>query len=146
MAFPYKTILCPVDFDDNSLTALDKAVQLAKHFDGKILLLHVLPIVITIGEIPPPRVMYEDQEKAARAKLEDISTVKLGGVERQSLLCVGDIISTILEVQEKYQPDLLVIATHGRKGLKRLVLGSVAEAVVRKATCPVLTIREDPQS
>ena len=146
MAFPYKTILCPVDFDDNSLMALDKAVELAHQFDGKVLLLHVLPIVITIGEIPPPRVMYEDQEKAARAKLEDITQAKLGGVEHQSLLYVGDIISTILEVQEKYHPDLLVIATHGRKGLKRLVLGSVAEAIVRKATCPVLTIREDAHS
>ncbi len=145
MAFPYKTILCPVDFDDNSLAALDKAVELANHFKSAVLLLHVLPIVINIGEIPPPRALYEDQEKAARAKLEDIAKAKLAGLGHQSLLYVGDIISSILEAQKQHRPDLLVIATHGRKGLKRLVLGSVAEGIVRKATCPVLTIREEPQ-
>jgi universal stress protein A len=146
MAFPYKTILCPVDFDDNSLVALDKAIELANHFSSKVLLLHVLPLVITIGEIPPPRALYEDQEKAARAKLEDIAKAKLAALEHQSLLYVGDIISSILEAQKKHQPDLVVIATHGRKGLTRLILGSVAEAILRKATCPVMTIREEPRS
>ena len=146
MAFPYKTILCPVDFDDNSLVALDEAVKLANHFLSKVLLLHVLPLVITIGEIPLPRVMYEDQTKAARAKLEDVAKAKLTGLDHQALLYVGDIISSILEAQKTHQPDLVVIATHGRKGLTRLVLGSVAEGIVRKATCPVLTIREEPRS
>ena len=146
MAFPYKTILCPVDFEDNSLVALDRAVELANHFASKILLVHVLPIVITIGEIPPPAAMYEDQEKAARAKLEDISKAKLGGLQHQSLLFVGDIITCILEAQKKYQPDLVVIATHGRTGIARVFLGSVAEAIVRKATCPVLSIHEEPRA
>ena len=146
MAFPYKTILCPVDFDDNSLVALDKAIELASQFGSKILLVHALPIVITIGEIPPPATMYEDQEKAARAKLEDISRAKLNGLSHESLLFVGDIITCILEAQKKYQPDLVVIATHGRTGIARVFLGSVAEAVVRKATCPVLTIREEPRT
>ena len=143
MAFPYKTILCPVDFDDNSLVAIDKAVELAKHFASKVLLVHALPIVITFGEIPPPAAMYEDQEKAARAKLEEIAKAKLGGLEHQSLLFVGDIINCILDAQKKYQPDIVVIATHGRSGIARVFLGSVAEAIVRKATCPVLTIREE---
>jgi nucleotide-binding universal stress UspA family protein len=55
----------------------------------------------------------------------------------------GDVIGSILQAQERYQPDLLVLATHGRRGLARFVLGSVAEAVVRKASCPVLTIRSE---
>lgn len=90
--------------------------------------------------------MYEDQEKAASAKLDDIAKAKLGGLEHQSLLYVGDIIICILDAQKKYQPDLVVIATHGRTGIARVFLGSVAEAIVRKATCPVLTIREGPQA
>ena len=53
---------------------------------------------------------------------------------------VGDVITSILNAQSKHQPDLLVMATHGHRGLARMFLGSVAEAVVRKATCPVLTI------
>ena len=56
---------------------------------------------------------------------------------------VGDVITSILDAQGKHQPDLLVMATHGRRGLARVFLGRVAEAVVRKATCPVLTIREE---
>jgi universal stress protein A len=136
----------PIDFDGNSLVALDHAVELAKHCASTILLIHALPLVITIGEIPPPSAMYEDQEKAASAKLDDIAKAKLGGLEHQSLLYVGDIIICILDAQKKYQPDLVVIATHGRTGIARVFLGSVAEAIVRKATCPVLTIREGPQA
>ncbi len=57
MAFPYKTILCPVDFDENSLLALDEALKLANHFSSKVLLIHVLPLAIAIGEVPLPRMM-----------------------------------------------------------------------------------------
>ena len=71
MSFPYKTILCPLDFDENSLVALDRAVELARHFDSRLILLHVLPLVISLGEVAPLAGMYEDQEKAARAKLAD---------------------------------------------------------------------------
>jgi len=142
MAFPYKTILCPVDFDDNSMAALDRAIELARQFKSTLILLHVLPLVVAVGEIPPPRALYHDQEKAARAKLEDITKAKLGGLKSESLLYTGDIITCILDAQAKHHPDLVVIATDGRGGLARLFLGSVAEAVVRKAGCPVLTIRE----
>jgi universal stress protein A len=141
MAFPYKNILCPNDFEDNSLNALDRAVELASHFKSTLILMHVLPLVVSIGEIPPPVALYEDQEKAARAKLEDIASTKLGALTHESLLYTGDIITCILDAQRKYKPDLVVIATHGRVGLARLFLGSVAEAVVRKAGCPVLAIR-----
>jgi universal stress protein A len=142
MSFPYKTILCPIDFDDNSVDALDKAIELASHFNSTLILMHVLPLVVSIGEIPPPRALYEDQEKAARARLEEIEKAKLGSLRHESLLYTGDIITCILEAQGKHKADLVVIATHGRGGLARLFLGSVAEAVVRKAGCPVLTIRE----
>ena len=142
MAFPYKTILCPIDFDENSSTALDRAIELARHFKSSLILVHVLPLVVSLGEIPPPRALYEDQEKAARAKLEDVANKKLGALKYESHLYTGDVITSILEALKKYQPDLVVIATHGRGGIARLFLGSVAEAVVRKASCPVLTIRE----
>ncbi|HUN57124.1 MAG TPA: universal stress protein [Candidatus Binataceae bacterium] len=141
MTFPFKSILCPIDFDDNSVAALDRAIELASHFKSTLILMHVLPLVVALGEIPPPRALYEDQEKAARAKLEDIAKSKLSGLKHESLLYTGDIVTCILDAQQKYQPDLVVIATHGRGGIAHLVLGSVAEGVVRKAGCPVLTIR-----
>jgi universal stress protein A len=142
MAFPYKTILCPVDFDENSLASLDAAIELAQHFDSSIILLYVLPLILTYGEASPAALL-EDQDKDAEAKLADIEKQKLGGVKHEAVVYTGDIVSSILEAQKKYQPDLLVMATHGRRGLSRMFLGSVAEAVVRKATCPVLTVRDE---
>ena len=143
MAFPYKTILCPMDFDENSLTAFDQAVELARHFGGTLILLHVVPLVLSLGEVPPPAALYEEQEKAARAKLADIAKRKRVGLKYELHVYVGDVITSILNAQSKHQSDLLVMATHGRRGLARMFLGSVAEAVVRKADCPVLTIREE---
>jgi nucleotide-binding universal stress UspA family protein len=143
MAFPYKTILCPVDFDENSLTALDKAVEIARHLGSSIVLVHVLPLVVLPGAFPPPIGLYEDQEQDARAKLVDITKQKLGGLKHEAYVYTGDVTGSILAAQAKHQPDLLVMATHGRRGLARMFLGSVTEAVVRKATCPVLTIREE---
>jgi nucleotide-binding universal stress UspA family protein len=142
MAFPYKTILCPVDFDENSLASLDAAIELAQHFDSNIILLYVLPLILTYGEASPAALM-EDQDKDAHAKLADIAEQKLSGVKHEAVVYTGDIIASILQAQTKYQPDLLVMATHGRRGLSRMFLGSVAEAVVRKATCPVLTVRDE---
>lgn len=143
MTLPYKTILCPIDFDDNSLVALDQAVEIARHFGSSLILLHVLPLVLAPGEVPPPAAMYEDQEKAARAKLADIAKQKLAGLKYELHVYTGDVIASILNAQSKYQADLSVMATHGRRGLARMFLGSVAEAVVRKATCPVLTVRAE---
>ena len=143
MAFPYKTILCPVDFDENSLGALDKAIEIAEHLGSKIILIYILPLILALGEVPPPLALYDDQKRDAEAKLSDIAKQKLAGLQHEEHVYTGDVIASILEAQAKHQPDLLVMATHGRRGLSRMFLGSVAEAVVRKATCPVLTIREE---
>ena len=143
MAFPYRTILCPVDFDDNSLMALDRAAEIAYHMNSKLALLHVIPIVVQPGEVPPPPSLYEDQHKAAEAKLASIAREKLAGLQYESHVYAGDVLGTIWQVENKLQPDLLVMATHGRRGLARMFLGSVAEGVLRRAICPVLTIREE---
>lgn len=142
MAFPYKSILCPIDFDDNSIIALDSAIELARHFNSTLVLVHVVPVVLSIGGDLPPYPIYEREEKTSRVKVEDIANKKLGGLKYETHLYTGDVIASILDAQKKYQPDLMVIATHGRSGLARLFLGSVAEAVVRKAGCPVLSVRE----
>lgn len=143
MAVPFKKILCPIDFDENSVVALDKAVDLARQFRSDLIVLHVLPLVLALGEVAPPAAMYEDQEKAARAKLTDIAKNKLAGLKYELHVYTGDVIGGILSAQGKHQCDLVVMATHGHRGLARVFLGSVAEAVVRKASCPVLTIRPE---
>ena len=141
MAFPYRKILCPIDFDDNSLRALDKAIEIARHFGATVLLVHAVPLVAQFGEVPIPVELYEQQEKAARTRLADIARQKLNGVKHESVVYTGDVVGSVLQAVGKFEPDLLVMATHGRRGLAHLFLGSVAAAVVRKASCPVLTIR-----
>jgi universal stress protein A len=143
MAFPYRKILCPIDFDDNSLNALERAAEISRHMNSKLAVLHVISIVVATGELPPALSLYEDQQKAAHAKLAEIAKQKLAETQHELIVYIGDVIGSILQVEHKFQPDLLVIATHGRRGLARLFLGSIAEAVLRKADCPVLTIREE---
>lgn len=141
MAFPYRKILCPLDFTENSLRALDKAVEIARHFGAAMILVHAIPLVAQLGDFPMPADVYRAQEKAAGVKLGEIAAQKLGGVKHEPVVFIGDVVGGILQAVDQFKPDLLVMATHGRSGLAHLFLGSVAEAVVRKANCPVLTIR-----
>jgi nucleotide-binding universal stress UspA family protein len=97
--------------------------------------------VAQFGDFPMPIDIYSEQEKAAKAKLREITGQKLGGLEHESVVFIGDIVGGVLQAVEQFKPDLLVMATHGRGGIAHLFLGSVTEAVVRKAICPVLTIR-----
>lgn len=143
MAFPYRKILCPIDFDENSSNALEKAIEIARHFRAAVLLMHVVPLVAQFGEVPLPVDLYQDQQRAALARLNEIAGQKLIGIEYKTAIYVGDVAGSILKGADQFQPDLLVLATHGRTGLVHFVLGSVAEAVVRKASCPVLIIRSE---
>ena len=141
MAFPYRRILCPVDFDDNSRNALDAAIEISRHFRAAIFLVHAVPLIAQYGEVPLPVDIYLDEQKAALAKLDELAEQKLSGIEHKTAVYTGDVAGSILQAVNQFQPDLLVMATHGRTGLAHLVLGSVAEAMVRRASCPVLTIR-----
>jgi universal stress protein A len=140
MSFPYQKILCPIDFDENSSNALERAIEIARYFKAAIFLVHAVPLVAQFGEVPLPLDLYQDQQKAALARLNEIAGRKLSGIEHKTVVYMGDVAGSILTAVGQLQPDLLVMATHGRTGLAHLVLGSVAEAVVRRAGCPVLTI------
>jgi nucleotide-binding universal stress UspA family protein len=141
MAFPFGKIMCPVDFTENSLVALDRAVELARHFGAKLILVHAVPLVAQFGNFPLSAEAYAEQEKTARARLAEIAGKKLGDVGYESTVFIGDVVDGILQAIVQFKPDLLVMATHGRGAVAHFFLGSVAEAVVRKADCPVLTIR-----
>jgi universal stress protein A len=141
MAFPYRKILCPIDFDENSTNALERAIEIARHLKAAVFLVHAVPLVAQFGEVPLPVDIYQDQQRAALAKLNAIAGQKLSGIEHKTAVYTGDVAGSILQAVDQFQPDLVVLATHGRTGLAHFVLGSVAEAVVRRASCPVLTIR-----
>ena len=141
MAFPYQKILCPIDFDENSINALERASEISRHFKASILLVHAVPLVAQLGEVPMPVDLYHDQQTAALARLKKIAAQKLGGIEHETAVYAGDVVGSIMQAIDHFRPDLVVLATHGRTGIAHFVLGSIAEAVVRRASCPVLTIR-----
>jgi nucleotide-binding universal stress UspA family protein len=144
MTFPYKRILCPVDFDDNSLHAVEQASALARGGTGRLCLLHVIQINPLATEGFVLGELYDSQEKYAREKLDQITQDRLAGVDCEILIERGNPADVILAMEKTVAPDLVVMATHGRRGFTRLVIGSVAEKVVRESITPVLTVRPLP--
>ena len=143
-------ILVPLDFEAPSLHALDYAKDLSQRFGASLQVLHVipnpylpsayLPLVTDIPIISPSSL--EDLAQEARKRLEEV----LPKAAREALrattsIKVGDARTVILEHANEQQIDLIVMGTHGRKGAAHLLLGSVAERIVRAAPCPVLTVR-----
>jgi len=138
----YQTILSPVDFDENSLAAVKHAVQLAAEMGATLHLLHVISIIPTAPEIVQS--LEPQSDLSARQRLQQIADRELVGIKHQlhTKLSLASLIpKSILATAHELGADLIVMATHGRSGLPHLLLGSVAEAIVRNANCPVLTIR-----
>ena len=136
----FQHILVPTDFDDHASRAFDIAVSLAQKFDGKITLLHIyqIPPSIYSSDLAWPT---EQLAAAAKTSLADaITKAKLVFPRTDSMLEVGSPGETIVNVAHKNHVDLIVMATHGRRGIARALLGSVTEKVVRLAHVPVLTV------
>jgi len=144
MALQFSRILCPVDFDDNSMKALDTAANLARENNGTVFVLHVVPMIITATGMPVYSDLYTGQEEAARTKLLEIAHKQLNGLKYELLIHMGEPAGTILNAEKKTEADMVVMATHGRRSFKRFLLGSIAEVVLRESICPVLTVRCTP--
>jgi nucleotide-binding universal stress UspA family protein len=138
-----RQILAPTDFSECSKQAVQCAYELAQTFDAKLLLLHVVePVDYPMRSYPHlVTMMRDDMERQAHLDLAQMlpeaQDVK---VEVTRRVIVGPPFRTIVEVAAAEKVDLIVMATHGRTGLSHLVMGSVAERVVRTAPCPVLTM------
>ena len=142
----YRRILWPTDFSPLARTALPYAMDLASDTGAELVLLHVLtPPIAYAGPEIPGALWGELQQKnraAAREELRRLAAQVKGPKARiHTLLAEGVPFDQILRVAKRLRCDLIVIATHGRTGLAHVVMGSVAENVVRRATCPVLTVR-----
>jgi nucleotide-binding universal stress UspA family protein len=140
-------ILYATDLSPASEPAWDEARRLGRLFGAAILLLHVVapPPILPIEGYVPPRV-YEDLLGSARREARErfdrlLGSVAGSGLKTRIRLEEGPPAQRILEVATQEAADLLVVGTHGRTGLERIVLGSVADRMVRQATCPVLTAR-----
>jgi nucleotide-binding universal stress UspA family protein len=133
----FKRILCPIDFDPNSLAALRLAAELAQERKATLHLLHV----VALPSGPEVALPFAKMEAAARTRLERTARQIKIKARYEVEVVLGDPGVEVLQVAKHVGADLIVMATHGRKGLRHLLLGSVAEAIVRSAPCPVLTIR-----
>ncbi len=141
MAFPFKRILAPVDFDSSSLTALELAAKIAKENDGTVSILHIVPVDMDVSGMPQYVDLIKRQENIDRGKLTAIAKERLADVKYEILDEMGEPAVVIAEVATRLPADLIVMVTHGRRGLARLVEGSIAEKVLRNAPCPVLAVR-----
>lgn len=141
-------ILIAVDFSEPSEKALAMGALLARRFQVPVKLLHVsAPVVVPwevslAGGVDLEAIGEEMMEKAKKS-LEDLAAKYLGDLHAEIEVRQGDAASEILFVAEHGNIDLVVVATHGRSGLRRFVMGSVAEKIVRHAPCPVLSIRHE---
>ncbi len=137
---PIHTILHPTDFSDYSRHALHLACALARDYEARLVVLHawMTPTVIYgEGAIPLDPDVYSQEVREHLDALE----VPDAGLDVEKRLAEGDPVTQILEVAGAINADLIVTGTHGRTGLGRLLMGSVAEQVLRKANCPVLTVK-----
>jgi nucleotide-binding universal stress UspA family protein len=139
----FKTILCATDFSEESYRALEYGLRFAKVSDGTLLLAHILHNPFT-EEFHPEgyELSFEQVKSSALARLQDVQQTRLGGYARCELLVeVGDPFARLMEIAAQRKVDLIVTATHGRTGLEHLVMGSVAEKIIRHAPCPVFVVR-----
>jgi nucleotide-binding universal stress UspA family protein len=140
--FAIRTILYPTDFSDESAAAFGVACSLATKHGAEVVVLHVAPPT-TFGEFANQAQMVEEEEQLMEESLRPIQSPE-PGVRVRHQLERGDAAELIVSVAQDLGCDLIVMGTHGRSGLSRLFMGSVAEHVLRTAPCPVLTVREAP--
>ncbi len=136
-AVSFKNILVATDFSPCSEMVLPYARSLARQFDSTLFLAHVISTEV-LGIDP---MQIETAEMNARRMMDDIeATGMLAGVRHQRVMEEGDTWSMLSKMIRENDIDLIVVGTHGRTGLKKFVMGSVAEEIFRHAPCPVLTI------
>jgi nucleotide-binding universal stress UspA family protein len=157
-----KTILLPIDGPDRKDSVLPHVAEIARRFEARVVILHALQPFSPLIQRPPlvldttldtatMQVAAAESaaalEKAARELLAGIATqLARDGIETESVIRDGDPSRVIADVASEQNADLIAMSTHGRKGIGRVLLGSVADEVVRRSSIPVLLIRTEEKS
>lgn len=141
-----KKVLFATDFSEGSSHALPYAVDLAKQYGAKLYIVHVLYDVAKTSGWYVPHVsideIYKDMGSGAQAQLDKTFTEEMRGVKDvERIVLKGTPHDELCRFAEEKGVDLIVLGTHGRRGLDRVLFGSTAEQVVRNAPCPVLSVR-----
>ncbi|HMP16800.1 MAG TPA: universal stress protein [Gemmatales bacterium] len=134
-----KTILHPTDFSRHSQAALEVASALARDYEARLVILHVAQVPVLDGSMVVDAAITKRDAEALLQALEVPAGIQQ--VEKRcDMVELGDSDQAIVKVAGEIQADIIVMGTHGRTGLKRLLLGSIAEHVMRHAPCLVLTV------
>ena len=143
MIAPFTKVLVGTDFSEPTSRALERAIDVARRYEAQLHVVHVWEVPMVVGG---PMVgtavdWITPIEQAAKAQLiEVIDGLRAGKVDVTSTLCSGVAWDRIIATVEQVGADLVVIGTHGRTGIRRALMGSIAERVVRLSPVPVLTI------
>ncbi len=139
-----KTILFPTDFTEASTKVLPYATYLAEKLGAKLIVLFVVEELAKYANFYVPHSALDNLEaelmESAKKKMESFVEEHLEGFPVETMVRRGDIPEEIVKAAEEKNVDLIVMGTHGRKGLEKVLLGSVAERVVKSASCPVMTV------
>jgi nucleotide-binding universal stress UspA family protein len=150
LVISFNKILAPTDFSEDSTLALDYAVTVAQKFSSEIIVVHVdQPLApVLVNELNPGldvstmnRIAEEQRLLALKELDRTIARLRDRGVKARGLMRVGAPFLEIINAAQSEGAELIVMGTHGRTGLAHVLMGSVAERVVNKAPCPVLTVR-----
>jgi nucleotide-binding universal stress UspA family protein len=146
----YKKILVPVDFSDCSREGLRYAIRFAGRFGAKLIALHVIGLPYAYisnlyGVSQPPLLAGEARKGAVRRMQKFLQAIEFGGVKVQTAITTGSPVPEICSFAAKKDVNLIITSTHGLSGLKHVSTGSVAEQVVRHASCPVLVVPSHPK-
>jgi nucleotide-binding universal stress UspA family protein len=145
--YSIKKILVPVDFSDYSKKALSIAIEFAVQYKAKLHLIYVVeplvyPADFSMGQVNIPS-LDNDHTERAKNELESLKKNEIpADIITEIIIKSGKPFVEIIETAAEKDIDLIIIATHGHTGVEHLFFGSTAEKVVRKAPCPVLTLRE----
>lgn len=135
-------ILVPLDFSAPSLAALDTAVEFSRPYEAEIIVMVAIERTGSPILEPGSEAELEEKAKGAEEKLEEIcQPLGTRGIVGRTRVEIGPAAEAIIRAAATVKADLIVMSTHGRSGLAHILIGSVAEKVVRRARCPILLLR-----
>ena len=142
----FKELLVPTDFSEYSVRAIDYGVEIAEKFSSHVTLIYVVEPLLQAADLTWTTVDFEELNKAhneaARKQLDKLVAERIPkGIDCDAVILFGRAFVEILKFAKERNADLIVMATHGRGAISHLLMGSTAEKVVRKANCPVLTVK-----
>jgi nucleotide-binding universal stress UspA family protein len=142
----FNAIVVPTDFSDHSLRALAYAIGLAEKYEASVNMIYVHEPALQVSDMAwvgvDERSLKEEHVKQAHGNIERIKREQIPtGLSARVEVRTGNAVDEIIRYADEVNADMIVMATHGRSGLSHILMGSTAEQVIRKASCPVLTLK-----